>query len=181
VTRARAKAKPKTRARAKPKVAAGKDRAAGPAQPPALITVVTGPPCAGKTTHVAEHRDPADLVLDLDAMAGALGYPADHVAWDDDHPAVHAARMARAHVLSALLTGRIAGTAWVIDARPDDVRLIRYHRAGAEFVHLDPGREACLARAADRSPSTLERIESWYRSDDETQADDPPAALGVFA
>lgn len=155
-------------------------RPGGPPQPPARLVVITGPPCAGKSTHAQQHAQPEDLILDLDTLATALGYPGDHVIWDDNHPAVHASRMARAHVLGALLDGRIPGKAWIIDARPDDVSLIRYHRAGAELITIDPGREVCLDRAADRSTEAVERVEAWYRATDEGADEDRPDALGVF-
>lgn len=64
-----------------------------------MLTVVTGPPCGGKTTYVEEQRQPGDLVLDLDALAHSMGYPSTQVEWGDQHPAIQAARMARAHVL----------------------------------------------------------------------------------
>ena len=49
-----------------------------PYSPSAKVTVVAGPPSSGKTTYVAEHRQPHDLVIDLDAIAVALGSPEDH-------------------------------------------------------------------------------------------------------
>jgi len=139
------------------------------------LTVVTGPPCAGKTTYVAEHRAPDDLVLDLDAIAHSMGYPESQVRWGDDHPAVAAARMARARVLHALLTRSLRCAAWVIDARPDGAMRAQYRRAGARIVTVDPGREVCLERAAARPASTHEAIVSWYAS-----RSTAPRALDVF-
>lgn len=37
------------------------------------VILVAGPPCAGKSTYVAQHREPDDVVLDQDAM-GAKDY-----------------------------------------------------------------------------------------------------------
>ena len=137
-----------------------------------MLTVVTGPPCAGKTTHVREHAQPGDLVLDLDAIAHAMGYPDEHVTWGDDHPAIQAARMARAHVLNALLNRRLRCDAWVIDARPNGGMRAQYQRAGAELVTIDPGEQVCLERAAGRSDATREAVARWYAG--------RPAALTIF-
>jgi len=37
------------------------------------ITIVAGPPAAGKTTYVQQNMGPNDLVIDLDAIAQAIG------------------------------------------------------------------------------------------------------------
>lgn len=36
------------------------------------LTIVTGPPCGGKSTHIATHATPGDIVIDLDRIALAL-------------------------------------------------------------------------------------------------------------
>ena len=37
-----------------------------------MLTIVTGPPCGGKTTHIANHAHPGDIIIDLDRIALAL-------------------------------------------------------------------------------------------------------------
>lgn len=52
-----------------------------PRQPPTIddrVIAVVGPPCSGKTTYVAEHSKPGDVVVDFDAIARALGSPHEH-------------------------------------------------------------------------------------------------------
>ena len=39
---------------------------------PSAVTVVTGPPAAGKTTYCAEHAGPGDVVGEFAALAAAL-------------------------------------------------------------------------------------------------------------
>lgn len=102
------------------------------------------------------------MVVDLDQLAHALGYPDAQVEWDSDHPAVAAARMARGHVIYALLNGRLVAPAWIVDADPDGGMRAQYQRAGAQLITIDPGRDVCLERAADRPDGTVERIERWY-------------------
>jgi predicted kinase len=143
-----------------------------------VLTVVTGPPCAGKTTHVREHATPDDLVLDLDAIAHSMGYPRTQVRWGDEHPAVQAARMARAHVLYALLNHRLTAEAWVIDTDPDGSMRAQYQRAGARTVTIDPGQDVCLERAEQRDESTREGIVRWYARHGATRRAE---ALDIFA
>lgn len=125
-----------------------------------MITVVTGPPCAGKTTHVHDHRSGADLVIDFDALASALGYPG---LWNGEHPATGAARIAwNAVVRSVLLNPDSYGDVWLIQSRPASWMRGNYTRAGARFVDLDPGRDACLTRAARRGPTAVDAVNAWY-------------------
>lgn len=127
------------------------------------MIVVTGPPCAGKTRHAAEHAEPGDLIVDLDQIAHALGYPHQHIDWADrDHPAVAAARTARAAVLQALPAGD--HTTWVLDAKPHPISRRIWQRTGVTVIDLDPGPAEChaRARAAGRSASTHTQIDRWY-------------------
>lgn len=129
------------------------------------VTVVSGPPCSGKSTYVAEHAEPGDVVVDVDLIAHAFGYPTEHLDWSDteQHPARTAALIARASVLKAVRAGRIDGRVWVIDAAGRVVDELRGVLIDS-MVDLDPGRDACLARArADGRPaSTLEQIDRWF-------------------
>jgi hypothetical protein len=136
------------------------------------LHVVTGPPCSGKSTHIRAHRDmhgPA-TVIDLDDIAHALGYPVHHVDWAEEtpHPARVAAMIARASLVKAALTGKLAGEVWLTDTVVSGVAHQRYAAAGAEIVSIDPGREACLERARrdGRSAATVEQIEKWYGADE---------------
>lgn len=141
-----------------------------------MLTVITGPPCGGKTTHVRDHAEPGDVVLDLDAIAHAMGYPHEQITWGDDHAAVRAARMARGNVLHALLSGKLECTAWVIDTDPDGGMRAQYRRAGARIVTIDPGLDTCLERAVDRPAATRKSIADWYARHPATGS----AALGIF-
>lgn len=129
-----------------------------------MIHVVTGGPCSGKTTHVAEHRTPESIVVDLDALAHALGYPHHQLEWNDTHPVHEAAHRARWSIINAVLTGKVRTETWIIDSDPSDTMRAKYRRVRARFHHLEPGRDECLARAerAGRPDSTLEAINLWH-------------------
>lgn len=133
-----------------------------------MIVVVTGPPCAGKSTHVADRvaqGGDRDVVLDLDAIAHALGYPAEHLEWGDRHPAREAALVARASLLKLVRSGTLdAPRVWVIDAAGAVLASLASTRTPYRLVELDPGRDVCLERAAHagRSRPTFDEIHRWY-------------------
>lgn len=124
-----------------------------------MIRVITGPPCAGKTTYMHEHATAGDVLVDFDAIAAALGGPA--------HQATgaikSAALTARAAVIAELLAAPDA-EAWIIHTRPSESDHARYAAAGAQVIHLNPGLDECLARAqaAGRPATTVAAIRTYY-------------------
>lgn len=123
------------------------------------FVVVTGPPCAGKTTYIDARRNPADVVIDLDKLAHAFGYPADQIDWSDyTHPARFIAIRARASAIKAARGLDSTAVVWLV-APGGDTTL-----PGAEVVNLDPGREECHRRAdvTGRPQATHDQIDAWY-------------------
>lgn len=121
------------------------------------LVVVTGPPCAGKSHYVDTHRAEEDLVIDLDRIAHALGYPTEQIDYERPHPARDFAMIARASLLKRI---PVRGTTtWVIVTSPD---LAHWERRGARIIQLDPGADECHARAVHRARSTHEQIDRWY-------------------
>lgn len=125
------------------------------------ITVVLGPPCAGKSTYVEQHRTTTDVVVDYDKLAQALGATASHDQPGDIKNATFAARRA---VIDHLLSSRSKAYAWIIHSAPKPEWMQRYAEAGATIVELNPGIDTCLARAADdeRPQRTIDAIHRWY-------------------
>lgn len=126
-----------------------------------MITVIVGPPCAGKSTYITDRAEPGDTIVDFDALAKAFGSTDHHDTPLAMRRVVQAARHA---AISQILMGRVEN-AWVIDTDPSRLMLAQYRRAGASIVVLDPGLEACLERAdADNRPEwTAGQIRRWYR------------------
>jgi hypothetical protein len=126
---------------------------------PTHITLVMGPPAAGKSTYVLEHTRPGDLIVDYDAIATSLGANP-HQRGQDLHPAINAARNAILRQLRRGETG--AARAFILSANPEADRRFPYH----ELVIVDPGLEACLdnARAAHRPSDYLNAIHRWYQA-----------------
>lgn len=132
------------------------------------LTVVTGPPAAGKTTYVNAHARPGDIVIDYDRIAEALTTPG---ASTHDHGrnlkrVAYAAR--HAAVIEAIhLADRT--DVWIIHTNPTPDTMARYEQAGATIIPIDPGRDVVMARIAEQRPAGMERTaQQWYRTHDES-------------
>lgn len=124
-----------------------------------MLTVVTGPPCAGKTSYVEEHAEPGDVVVDFDRLAQALGSQVTH-----DHPE-HVAEVTRqlhtAAIGAAIARHRCGARVWIVQTYITPGSGASYRRAGARFVTLTSDREE-LHRRADAAG----RPERWHREID---------------
>jgi predicted kinase len=124
-----------------------------------MLTVVTGPPCSGKSTYAWSRAQPGDIVVDFDRIAQALGSGSPH-----DHPdAVRWVAIAarRAAVNSAIIQHQKGATVWLVHSRIPAKDMARYIDAGAEVVTLDVDQAELHARASK------ERPERWHRLIDE--------------
>src|ERR1035437_5986294 len=122
------------------------------------ITLVVGPPAAGKSTYVDVHRRPGDLVIDYDRMAQAAGSGVTHGHDDALHGDVMAARNA---MLARLQRGESdARQAWIISANANAESVFPYH----DRIVVDPGMDAVLAQSSDAMRPDVWRvlIHEWY-------------------
>lgn len=125
-----------------------------------MIHVITGAPCAGKSTYVDEHAKDGDLRVDYDRIALTLGASKSHEA---DGIIREAAVAAREGAIATALK-HPEEESWIIHTSPSDDHIKRYEEAGAEFIELDPGKGTCLERATEdgRPEQTFDGIEKWY-------------------
>lgn len=130
-------------------------RAQRPSRPRiADLTLVWGPPCSGKTTHVATHKQPGDIVIDYDAIAVALGSPSSH-----DHPAAMRPIIVAAWLAALHEAERQPVRMWLIKGFPTPAERKRATRT----VLLDTPRAECEDRARHLRPGTwLPLIADWY-------------------
>lgn len=123
----------------------------------AHITVVTGPPCSGKTTYVNEHAKSGDVVIDYDALAVALGSPDTH-----DHPE-HLRPVVTATWVAAITEARRSDNrVWLVRVNPSATDLA----TATDVVTLDVPAEECKRRArlAGRPESWAAAIDAWWHA-----------------
>ena len=120
-----------------------------------MLHVVTGAPCAGKTTYIQTHKNDGDIVIDLDTIATSLGAGDNHEYSDSIRKVALAARKAAIDAVGDC-------DAWIIHTKPTKEQRESY--AGAVFHDLDPGKEECIKRAhLDNRPEwTVGAISKWY-------------------
>jgi hypothetical protein len=128
-----------------------------------MLTIVTGPPCAGKSTYIEKRAKFGDIVVDLDRLALAL------TTEDTPHHGYHkgirwVAIAARRAALDAAIKQHHQGAqVWAIDTDPSPRRREFYRRAGARIVDIDPGIDVVLGRAQGQRPAhVIAYIHDWY-------------------
>lgn len=115
-----------------------------PGDAPVPVTIVTGPPGAGKTTYVQQHAQWGDLILDVDALYSALsGLP-----WYEKPSALLPFVLdARDAVLNRLLRESELRQAWLITSEADQAELQRLKaRYNARLLVLEVEPAECLRR-----------------------------------
>lgn len=128
-----------------------------------MLTVVIGPPAAGKSTWVLDRAKPGDIVIDFDRLAvafsGAGGDPHDHP------PAVAAVtRAARTAAIEAAIKQASKTHVYLIHSSPGQQRMAEYRAMGAEVVTVDPGRDVVRERCKGQRPQRMFAvIDEWYR------------------
>ncbi len=124
------------------------------------VTLVCGPPAAGKTTWVRARAGPGDQVIDLDEICRRLGSRSTH-----DHPR-HVVRLARSMRESLeRKAASMPGRTWAIRSLPRaEDRAAVAERLGADVVMLaTPADEAVERARVDGRPGwTPQVIRDWW-------------------
>lgn len=120
------------------------------------ITLVYGPPGAGKSTYVQQRTQPGQLVVDYDLIGHALGSP-DRATHQQLHTAINAARNAILTKIRRAETG--ATHIWIISTNPNAAGMFPHHDA----ILLNPGLDVAYQRAQQggRTPTALALINQW--------------------
>lgn len=124
-----------------------------------VITVVTGPPCSGKTTYVRTHAKPGDIVIDFDLIAQALGSATPH---DHSSAVRHVTIQARRAAIGAALTVHHQTPVWIVDCNISGDRMRAYRRAGARIITLTVDADELHRRASRERPGLWHKlIDGW--------------------
>lgn len=127
------------------------------------LTIVCGPPCAGKTTYVRERARAVDTVIDLDEIAVRLE-PAYRPWTGMLLPALLDKCIRVRNAILGGLSRQTRGAAWfAIMAPTPGERAWWQGKLGGELVLLDPGKMVCKARSAERgTPGAVQGIDAWH-------------------
>lgn len=115
------------------------------------IHVITGPPCSGKSTFVMNNAGPADIILDFDLIAQALGSRVTH-RHSDAHRRVALAAWTSA-MNAAFTWSRMVPNVWIVDTEPSAQRLAQYRVMDARVQAMATPQEEIDVRMAERAKS----------------------------
>lgn len=137
--------------------------------------IVTGPPCAGKTTYVTDRAAPGDTIIDFDLIAQELGSPVTH-----GHAFKH--KVGAWDAFERLVDTKFEGTTWVVKCAPTQAeRDALVARTGGKLIVLDTPPEVCKerAKATGRPDEWPDLIDEWWETHRSTTPDVPSPRGGV--
>lgn len=129
------------------------------------LTIVAGPPCSGKTTYIAQHRQLHDVVIDLDTIQMELDPTYQH--WSGSlNPVLFNKAVRVRNALLGALSKQVSGSAWFIASAPTKAERDWWQsQLGGRVVLLHPGSNECKARAITRgTPRARAGVDAWERA-----------------
>ncbi len=134
-----------------------------------MITVVTGAPCSGKSSFVANNCKSGDIIVDMDVLALALTTP-DVKPYEYSSFVREVAISARSAAVKRAMQvaqGERYLNVWIIHTDPSPNERSMYRALGGRIQEINPGLDVCLARLAVREAKSKEITEKvirdWYQ------------------
>jgi len=130
------------------------------------LVILTGPPCAGKSTCARMEASASDLVVELDDIMTTLDPAYRHWTGDRNKDRLDEAIRLRNRMLGSLSDPSCPyPRAWFIVSAPSPVERAWWHtHLGGELRLLHPGVAECIRRAKARgTPGAIEGIHDWER------------------
>ena len=129
-----------------------------------MLTIVTGPPCGGKSTYIKENAKDGDIVIDMDEIARSLvkGDVSNHDYSDEVRAIARAARKGAVKQAVIVGQGNRLGV-WIIHTDPPVADRHMYQVVGAKIVECSPGLQVCLERLKTRPKRNQIKVESYIR------------------
>lgn len=117
-----------------------------------MIWIVTGPPCAGKSTYISENAKNDDIIIDMDRIALAFCVDETEPFEYDDviRKVARSARQAAVREAINRMQGERYRNLFIIHTDPNSDQRMSYRAMNARFIELDPGKEICLERLKNR-------------------------------
>jgi hypothetical protein len=127
-----------------------------------ILTLVTGPPCSGKTSYVHRMRSELDVVIDLDALMQALGSP---VPYGHDSHYVFLALSMRIACLRNILQKGINANVWYVTCWPSHEEIALLPPSIQRFeTSATAGECKEWATASGRPAIYPSLIDNWFRA-----------------
>lgn len=127
-----------------------------------MLRIITGPPAAGKSTHIRTHRAPGDITIDFDELASTIAglEPANH---EHEQHIITITRATRKALIDAAIKHADEHDVWIIHSTPSPAAMDRYRELGAEITTIDPGKDTVMKRIKEQRPATMLKIAGrWY-------------------
>lgn len=123
------------------------------------IYVVWGSPCAGKSQYVRDSAGDGDLIIDIDRLYEAMSVGNNRMGIKVNVLGVYRSLMDMVKTRN----GRWR-SAWIVRTLPLNIdrESILRELGGAELIHIDTDRDACLVEAKARGGEWVEWVEKYW-------------------